>query len=453
MHLLRVCLILSLFFCASLLSASEELVPPGGTGTIDLLMERAIDRQLIAGGVVVVGNHDGILYSTAKGPLSPSPGAPPLTDRTIFDLASLTKVIATTPAIMKLLDEGRISLLDPVDKWIPEFSGNGCEQITILNLLTHTSGLNDFDVPSSNAMGGAILKAAAARHRARPGTSFNYADINFILLGEIVHRVSEKTLDVFCHDEIYAPMDANSTMFLPPQIMSENIAPTLGFRGGVVQDMNARRLGSVAGHAGLFSSAQDLARFARLVLGGGVIDGKRILSERVVTQMTAPYFYSNGSVVRGLGWDMESPFSAPKGSLFSEVSFGHTGYSGSSIWIDPQRDLFVVLLTNRLNYRDVKSFNNLRRDISTIAAADFARTADLQRLSQPLEVARITAELLRPSWSAVQAAPKRKVHVVHREPARKMKIAYVSTDSKSRQYEGKKRGKGHRRVQGKPRRA
>ena len=170
----------------------------------------------------------------------------------------------------------------------------------------------------------------------------------------------------------------------------------MGINCGTVQDQNARRLGGVAGHAGLFSSADDLARFARMLLGRGVIDGRRIFSERVVAQMTAPYFYSSGTIIRGLGWDIESPFSAPKGSLFSEGSFGHTGYSGSSIWIDPHRDLFVVLLTNRLNYRDVRMFNQLRRDVSTIAAAEFWTPAD--DLEQPplLEVARITADLLRP---------------------------------------------------------
>ncbi len=395
MRFLRICIILCLFSWASLLSASEELLPPGHTETIELIMERAIARNLIAGGVVVIGNHNGILYSTAKGQISIHPGAPLLNEHTIFDLASLTKVIATTPAIMKLLEEGKISLLDPLSSWFPEFADSR-EDITVLNLLTHTSGLVDFDLPVDNAMNVAIHKAAAQRNRVHPGTSFNYADINFILLSELVQRASSKTLDVYCREELFSPLGANSTMFIPPHGLLGSIAPTLGFTGGIVQDHNARRLGGVAGHAGLFSSASDLARFARLVLGDGMIDGTRILSERVVKQMTAPYFYSNGAVVRGLGWDMESPFSAPKGTLFSEASFGHTGYSGSSIWIDPQRDLFVVLLTNRINYRDTKTFNQLRRDISTIAAADFTTSAGLQRLSQPWEAAKIAAALFNP---------------------------------------------------------
>jgi CubicO group peptidase (beta-lactamase class C family) len=162
---------------------------------------------------------------------------------------------------------------------------------------------------------------------------------------------------------------------------------------GTVQDLNARRLGSVAGHAGLFSSAQDLASFARLILGGGAIDGRRILSERAVKQMTSPYSCNNGTVIRGLGWDMSSPFSAPKGKLFSDGSFGHSGYSGSSIWIDPRQDLFVVLLTNRLNYRDIRMFNQLRSDISTIAVAEFRKHGDNQRLTAVLDVAKTHANM------------------------------------------------------------
>lgn len=432
MHLLRICLILCLCFCTALLASAEELVAPVASGTIDALVERAITNNLIAGGVVVIGNHERILYSTSKGRISGRPEAAELNDRTIFDVASLTKVIATTTAVMKLLDEGRISLLDPLTRWFPEFKDTPRQDTTILNLLTHTSGLNDFDVPNTNAMKGAIRKAAAERTKARPGTSFNYADINFILLGELVHRVSGRPLDVFCHEELFAPLGASSTMFLPPIELADSIAPTIGFTCGVVQDINARRLGSVAGHAGLFSSGQDLARFAQMILGGGMLDGKRILSERVVAQMTAPYFYSNGAVIRGLGWDMESPFSAPKGSLFSEISFGHTGYSGSSIWIDPQRDLFVILLTNRVNYRDTKSFNQLRRDVSTIAAGDFTATGDLQRLTPPLEVAKITAELLRPSWPRLQSAP------------RKVKLIAKASTGRAHRQDGKKRGKSQR---------
>lgn len=371
MCVVRIFAIASLFLFASVMPASERLLDAGQTATIELLMERAVLSNLIAGGVVVIGDHNGILYTTARGRVDAHAGAPPLGEGTIFDVASLTKVIATTPAVMKLVDEGRISLSDPLTRWFPQFKRVGGEEITILDLLTHTSGLADFDLHRQQGIKTAIRKAAAEKKRQRPGRSFNYADINFILLGEVVHRASGRTLDKYCREEIFRPLGAGQTMFVPPPNLGDPIAPTLGFSRGVVQDSNARRLGGVSGHAGLFSSACDLSRFARLILGRGVIDGRRILSERAVNQMTSPRCYSNGAVVRGLGWDMASPFSAPKGSLFSDASFGHTGYSGSSIWIDPQQDLFVILLTNRLNYRDTRVLNKLRGDVSTIAVARF----------------------------------------------------------------------------------
>jgi len=349
----------------------------GRTANIDFMVENAISRNLISGGVVVIGNHEGIVYSAVKGRIAPGVDAPKLSLNTVFDVASLTKVVATTPAVMKLLDEGRINLMDPVTRWFPEFEGTGREDITILNLLTHSSGLDDMSLSPDEPFKSAIRKATAQKNWYEPGNRFRYADINFILLGELVRRVSGKDLAAFCRDELFRPMAAYSTMFLPPAELYGRIAPTLSgnstFTAGIVQDYNARRLGGIAGHAGLFSSAFDLSRFAMMILGDGSIDGRRVLSERVVGQMTAPYFYSNGRVMRGLGWDIHSPYSAPRGNYFSHMSFGHTGYSGTSIWIDPARDLFVVLLTTRLNYHDVKAFRQLRSDISTLAVALFGK--------------------------------------------------------------------------------
>ena len=425
--------------------------------TIDNLMERAVSNNLIAGGVVVIGNHAGILSSTARGRINARPDAPLLDEKTIFDLASLTKVIATAPAVMKLLDEGRISLQDPVTRWFPEFKGSERENATILNLLTHTSGLADFEISSEQSMKTAIHRAAAEKNRQLPGSSFNYADINFILLGELVHRVSGKTLDVFCREEIFAPLDTPATLFLPALNIADRIAPTLGINSGTVQDRNSRRLGSVAGHAGLFSSAQDLARFARMMLDGGEIDGNRILSEQSVKQMTTPVSCRNGAVLRGLGWDVYSPYSAPKGRLFSESSFGHTGYSGSSIWIDPKKDLFVVLLTNRMDYRNVRMFNQLRSDISTIAVAKFLKPEDNQVLATISEVARITADLQRETDPRISitsrngrliasvSAEHYKMHHHHRKNSDNRLVASVSEERyKVHHHFRKNRGKNHR---------
>ncbi len=353
----------------------QAMVDPAATATIttanlDRLLERAMADDLIAGGVVVVGNHEGILATAARGQVSSAAGAPAITDRTVFDVASLTKVIATTPAVIKLLDEGRIALNDPLSRWFPELAGTDKGNITILHLMTHTSGLSDVMVGPDRSVEGLVRKVAA--QRARPvGSGFEYADINFILLGELVHRVSGERLDRFCREEIYAPLGTRDTAFLPSRDGGNDIAPTSGNEGGVVQDQNARLLGGVAGHAGLFSSAYDLARYARLMLGKGTLDGTRILSEEAVGQMTTPYLCNNGRVKRGLGWDISSPFSAPKGTLFSDASYGHTGYSGSSIWIDPRQDMFVIMLTRRVDYSHVHNFNQLRRNVSTVAAGDF----------------------------------------------------------------------------------
>lgn len=427
-----------LFFPASILFASDDAQVYEHVATIDYLMERAIANNLIAGGVVVIGDHAGILSSTARGRLTANPDAPLLDEQTIFDLASLTKVIATTPAVMKLLDEGKISLTDPLSRWFPEFKGSERESITILNLLTHTSGLADFDMSTELAMETAIRKASAEKGLER-GSGFKYADINFILLGELVHRASGRTLDAFCRDELYAPLVAPETMFLPTPDLSNRIAPTLGGTSGTVQDRNARCLGSVAGHAGLFSSARDLARYARLMLDGGEIDGKRILSEQAVKQMTSPLLCGNGTVVRGLGWDMNSPFSSPKGRLFSEASFGHTGYSGSSIWIDPKQDLFVILLTTRLNYQNIRMFNQLRSDISTIAVAEFRQPGNLQQFTALLTTI--------PEITLIPAKPHHTAHRGIRAASHRIRMvaALSETHTKTHRQYGKKSGKNHHR--------
>jgi len=377
------CIIFSLSFHQTVF-ASDELMEAERTNTIEFLMEKAISDGLIIGGVVVVGNHNGILHSISKGRISPAPDSAPISEYTLFDIASLTKVFATAPALMKLLEQGRISLMDPLTRWFPEFEGSDHEDITILNLLTHTSGLNDIAIPPEEPLKTAIQKVANQKILKLPGNRFRYADINFILLGELVHRATGISLDRFCQEQFYTPLKMYNTMFTPPQNPLAVIATTRGdgneLLSGQVQDENARHLGGVAGHAGLFSTAFDLARLVRMYLNDGKLDNTRIFSERVVKQMTAPYFFSNGNVVRGLGWDIYSPYSAPKGRSFSEMSFGHTGYSGSSVWIDPQSDLFVILLTSRLDHRGTRQFNRLRSNISTLAAmiyssADKALTA------------------------------------------------------------------------------
>ena len=383
----RITLVAILVLFSRNLPAADDLMDFGRAMSVDVMLENAIRRGLISGAVVAVGNHTGQLFSTAQGRLYPDSGAPLLSDRTLFDTASLTKVIATAPAVMKLLEQGKITLLDPLTRWFPEFEGTDHEEVTILNLLTHTSGMDDVEVAHEDPLRGLIQKVMVQNNGIFPGNRFRYADINFILLGELVKRAANMPLDKFCSEYIYAPIGMAETSFLPQTAFVE-IAPTAGMnnslKAGVVQDINARRLGGIAGHAGLFSTASDLNRFATMILNRGEYKGIRIFKERVITQMTSPYFYNNGKIIRGLGWDISSPFSSPRGNHFSDMSFGHTGYSGSSIWIDPEQDLYVILLTIRLDYTNVRQFNQLRSDISTLSVSIF---------STPLIAAEITKDL------------------------------------------------------------
>ncbi len=342
---------------------------------IDLLVENAISQGLIAGGVVLVGNHTGVLFERAYGKISAALEARPMTVDTVFDIASLTKVVATTPAVLKLAEEGRLHLVDPVEKWFPEFAGKGKEDLLVLNLLTHTSGLDDVPLSSQNPLQSAIEGGASQKLKGEIGSRFRYADINFILLGEMVARVSGIPLDNYASASFFIPLGMKDTAFNPDREEAECFSPTLGTEGilfiGQVQDYQARQLGGVAGHAGVFSTAHDLARFCRMILSEGRFEGKQVLSTRAVRQMTAPYFSRGGGVVRGLGWDIASPYSSPKGESFSEVSFGHTGYSGCSLWIDPETDLFVVFLSSRLEYKKTREFSQLRSSLSTLAAELF----------------------------------------------------------------------------------
>ncbi|UFS69634.1 beta-lactamase family protein [Geomonas sp. RF6] len=374
--------LLRIIICFLLISLSTEALAAGEPAAIDRLIEEAIGKGLIAGGVVLVGNRGGTLFQRAYGRVSALPDARPMTVDTVFDVASLTKVIATTPSVLKLAADGRVSLTDPVQKWFPEFAGHGKDQVLVYHLLTHTSGLDDFSLASVNPLGSAIEGSALQKLKGEVGSRFRYADINFILLAEVVKRATGAGLDLFSYASFYHPLAMNDTGFNPAK--KERCASTVvddRIYTGEPQDLLCRQLGGVAGHAGLFSTAQDLARFCRMMLSGGELDGRRVLDQRAVQQMTAPYFSRHGQVVRGLGWDIASPYSSPRGNRFSDGSFGHTGYSGSSIWIDPESDAFVILLTARLDYHRTKEFSKLRSDLSTIACTLFGVPPVLQEMA------------------------------------------------------------------------
>jgi CubicO group peptidase (beta-lactamase class C family) len=373
-------IIVILLFSVTFACADDPAPEPDEpTERIDLLLESAISRGVIAGGVVLVGNGSGVLFERAYGRTCAGSNAPLANIDTIFDIASLTKVVVTAPAILKLAEERRLSLVDPVTRWLPEFSGKGKEELLVMNLLTHTSGLDDFPLSPRNPLQSAVERAAQQKLHGEIGSRFRYADINFILLGEMLRRITGIPLDRYAASNFFTPLGMSDTTFNPDNGKALRCSATIGPDNypltGQVQDPMARQLGGVAGHSGVFSTARDLARFCRMILGEGELEGMRILSARAVRQMTAPYFSRGGNVIRGLGWDIASPFSAPKGNGFSEESFGHTGYSGSSLWIDPAADIFVVLLTSRLDYKNTREFRALRGELSSLAAGIFPPSA------------------------------------------------------------------------------
>lgn len=352
--------------------AGESLSSLNAVLDIDFLMEHAASEGLIAGGVVLVGTRTGTLVERAYGRMSGDPAAPAMGIDTVFDVASLTKVVATTSAIMALAEAGTLTLTDPVALWFPELAGDDKAGLQLYHLLTHTSGFDEMLLAPPDPLGCAVSTCATRQIREEVGRSFRYSDINFVLLGEVVKRASGVPLDRYVESHFFVPLKMSATTFTPPPGWLPRISATLlpdgSMLAGTPQDVNARLLGGVAGHAGLFSTAADLGRFCRMLMNGGELDGVRVLQQRTVEIMTNPSVVRDGKGIRGLGWDIGSAYAAPRGHGFSARSFGHTGYTGTSLWIDRDAGLFVILLTARVDYRRVGEFNQLRRDLSTMAA-------------------------------------------------------------------------------------
>jgi uncharacterized protein YbbC (DUF1343 family)/CubicO group peptidase (beta-lactamase class C family) len=341
---------------------------------IDAQVEQAIGAGLIPGAVVVIGHQGKIVYHRAYGSRSIVPNREPMTEDTIFDAASLTKVVATTSAMMKLFEQGRIRMNDPVTAYIPEFEG-GKSPITMRDLMTHFSGLRpDLDLkPEWSGYGTGIRLAVSDKPAGPPGIKFVYSDINFILVGEVVRRVSGQALPEFVRHNVFAPLGMNESMFNPPASLKPRIAPTELDNGvplrGVVHDETARFMGGVAGHAGLFTTAADLAVFCEMLLGGGERAGVRVFSAATVRKFTTPQTPADQPILRGFGWDIDSPFSGNRGELFPIGSYGHTGFTGTSIWIDPSTNSYVILLANSVHPHRGKNVTPLRGKVATAAAA------------------------------------------------------------------------------------
>src|SRR5271165_2690339 len=342
---------------------------------VDAVVKNAILQGLTPGAVVIVGHEGKVVYRKAFGSRSLDPLIEPMTVDTIFDMASLTKVMATTSSIMRLVQLGQIKLNDPVAKYIPEFAQNGKEDVTIRQLLTHYSGLRaDLDLkPDWTGQAEAFRMANAEKLVNPPGSTFLYSDINFIVLGELVQRVSGLGLNQYAEAFVFSPLGMTATRYLPPQSWFFRIAPTekddrsgLMLRG-VVHDPTARQMGGVAGHAGLFSTADDTAKFAQALLNGG----SPVWSRLVVEKMTTPQQPPNLTVVRGLGWDIDSPFSSNRGELLPVGSFGHTGFTGTSLWIDPTTNTYIVILTNAVHVKHGNAIA-LRSEVATAVTAALA---------------------------------------------------------------------------------
>lgn len=340
-------LLLLLVACTS--ATRQSQLPPLDRATA--LVQSAVDEGRIPGAILHVEQH-GASEQHVFGARAIQPQREENRRDTIYDLASLTKVLATAPSIMVLAERGMLELDAPVGRYLPEFAGGMRDQVTVRHLLTHTSslpaGLSLADDWSGYEEG--IRRALSTEPVHTPGSVFLYSDVNFILLGEIVRKVSRRSLDTFAAENLYTPLQMLDTRFSPPA--SRRIAPTekvdSGMLRGEVHDPTSRRMGGVAGHAGLFSSAHDVARFARMLLRGGELDGFRVMSSRSVELMTSIATPPEVHVRRGLGWDIDSGFSRPRGG-FPLGSFGHTGWTGSFIWLDPSSSSFWFLLSNRVH--------------------------------------------------------------------------------------------------------
>jgi uncharacterized protein YbbC (DUF1343 family)/CubicO group peptidase (beta-lactamase class C family) len=355
-------------------------VPTRALPAVDAIIEQAIAEKQVPGAVLVVGHDGQMIYRKAYGSRALEPRREAMTLDTVFDLASLTKVIATTTAVMQLVERGEVRLNDPVAKYLPEFAQNGKDDITVRQLLTHYSGLEpDLDLKTPwEGKETAYRMAFAETPQQAPGSGFVYSDINFIVLGALVERVSGETLDEYTERHIFLPLKMMRTRFAPPTAPRagwiEKIAPTQYDENehmlwGVVHDPTARRMGGVAGQAGLFSTGDDLAKFAQALLNGG--DG--ILSSLTVEKMTRPEQPPSAPVLRGFGWDIDSPLSSNRGDLLPVGGYGHTGWTGTSMWIDATTQTYIILLTNAVHPRGGNAIA-LRSKVATAVAAELALT-------------------------------------------------------------------------------
>ncbi|MFN2393280.1 MAG: exo-beta-N-acetylmuramidase NamZ domain-containing protein [Pyrinomonadaceae bacterium] len=429
---------MTLIFCAFTKAQYLPIATPQSVGMnvaklnrIDALVEKDIADKKLPGAVVIVGHKGKIVYRKAYGNRSLVPTVEKMTVDTIFDVASLTKPIATATSIMILVERGQLRLNDTIGKFIPEIEDENAKRVTIQQLLTHVSGYRpDFDLGEKWTGRQGMLQALYKEKLRQPaGTRFVYSDIGFIVLGEIIGRVNQNDLSSFARINTFSPLQMKNSEFTPTfrisgitndQTFSERklipqIAPTENIKGqnsylgskfegdektgnqilrGQVHDPTAFRMNGIAGHAGLFSTADDLARYCQMLLNGGSLDGKRILSAQTIARMTAPIVVSEEGATRGLGWDMNTSFSSNRGELFPLGSFGHTGFTGTSVWIDRVSQTFVVFLSNRVHPDGKGDVTPLRARVATVVASAIEDTPiEMMRLAEDIYSSQVAAQI------------------------------------------------------------
>jgi len=355
-------------------------------GLLDRVMAEALQKRDFPGAVIMVGRKGKIVFRKAYGLSQWVPDEHPMRVDMLFDLASITKPVATTTAVMILLEQGKLRLWDSVSDFVPDFEpfrdeeGRRGDPIRVWHLLTHTSGLLPFlrNEEIEQLLGipctlDDLVHCIGGLDKLYPaGEEFLYSDLDFITLGFIVETVSGRGLADFCREHIFAPLKMEDTGFNPPENLRSRCVPTEVLDGealqGVVHDPRARLLGGVAGHAGLFSTADDLSVFAQMLLDRGEFAGVRILSPLSVDRMIEVYPRA-AFAGRALGWDLDSDFSTNGGDLFGPASFGHTGYTGTSFWVDPETRTFVIFLTNRVHPDDTGEAATWRSRVANVVAA------------------------------------------------------------------------------------
>ena len=347
-------------------------LPPvlGALGSIDDVVHAAIDRGDVAGAVVAVVRGQEIVFHAAYGRRTKDPDEPMKLD-TVFDLASLTKALATAPSILLLVEQKKLSLSAPVAKYLPVLGSKGKDAITVEQLLLHTSGLRaDIGVGDfAHGRDEALRRIGALELESEPGARFEYSDLGYVVLGALVEKVAGTPLDAFARASFYAPLGMHATTFSPPPALAARAAPTAkdgdAYLQGTAHDPRARALGGVAGHAGLFSTVDDVARFATMLLDRGEASGARVLAASTVAALTLPHELPDDAGKRALGWDIDTRFSGVRGELHG---YGHTGFTGTSLWIDPMRKTAVIVLSSAL-YPDGKGdVRRLRREVATVVA-------------------------------------------------------------------------------------